>query len=91
MVGNCDAKWAIMAVIYGVSNHKKLTSKQIGLGLALHQQTRLENLVQLFNAETHTVVIMTVDGIDNAIAKYVLTYLSQMDKQSDNIDKEGVI
>ena len=68
-----DAKRAICSIaqdiIYGVSNHKKLTPKHIGLGLALHQATRSENLVQLFNAANHTVGIKTVHRIDNAVAK----------------------
>ena len=37
---------------------------------ALHQATRLENLVQLFNAESHAIGIKPVHGIDYAIAKY---------------------
>ena len=43
----------------------------------LHQATRLENLVQLFKAESHAIGIKPVNGIDNAIAKYVLTNLSK--------------
>ena len=42
---------------------------------ALHQVTRLENLVQLFNAESHAIGIKPVHGIDKAIAKYVLDKL----------------
>ena len=38
---------------------------------ALHQATRLDNLVQLFNAESHAIGIKPVHGIDDAIAKYV--------------------
>ena len=37
----------------------------------LHQTTRLINLVQLFNAESNTIGIKPVHGIDDAIAKYV--------------------
>ena len=59
-------------IIYGVSNHKKLTPKHIGLGLALHQAIRSENLVQLFNAANHTIGIDTVRRFDNAIANNVL-------------------
>ena len=59
-----DAERAICSIaqdiIYGMSNHKKLTPKQIGLGLALHQATRSENLEQLFNAASHTIEIQTV-------------------------------
>ena len=60
---------------------QKFTSKHIRLGFALHQQTRSENLLQLFNAENHTIVIIIAHGIGNAIAKYVLTHVSQIDKQ----------
>ena len=37
---------------------------------ALHQANRLENLVQLFNAESHAIGIKPVHGICDAIAKY---------------------
>ena len=40
-------------------------------GQALHQANRLENLVQLFNAESHAIGIKPVHGIDDAIAKFV--------------------
>ena len=38
---------------------------------ALHQATRLENRVQLFNAESRAIGIKPVHGIGDAIAKYV--------------------
>ena len=66
-------------IVYGVSNHKTMTPKPIGLDLALHQATRSETLMQLFNAEKRAIGIKTVHGIDNAIVKYVLTNLSQID------------
>ena len=56
-----------------------MTPKHIGLDLVLHQATRSENLMQVFNAEKHAMGIKTVNGIDNAIVKYVLTNLSQID------------
>ena len=37
----------------------------------LHQANRLENLVQLFNAESHAIGIKPVHLIDDAIAKFV--------------------
>ena len=40
-------------------------------GQALHQANRLENLVQLFSAESHAIGIKPVHGIDDAIAKFV--------------------
>ena len=42
---------------------------------ALHQATRLENLVQLFNVERHAIGIKPVHGLDDAIAKCVLPNL----------------
>ena len=92
-----DAKRAICSIaqdiIYGVSNHKKLTPKHIGLGLALHQATRSENLVQLFNAANHTVGIKTVHRIDNAVAKNVLDKFVENEYVyvPDNIDGERLI
>ena len=38
---------------------------------ALHQATRLENLVQLFNTESNAIGIEPVHEIEDAIAKYV--------------------
>ena len=38
---------------------------------------RLENLVQLFNAESHSNGINPVPKIDDAIAKFVLTNVSK--------------
>ena len=92
-----DAKRAICSIaqdiIYGVSNHKKLTPKHIGLGLALHQATRSENLVQLFNSANHTVGIKTVHRIDNAVAKNVLDKFVENEYVyvPDNIDGERLI
>ena len=40
-------------------------------GQALHQANRWENLVQLFNAEIHSIGIKPVHGIDDVIAKFV--------------------
>ena len=49
----------------------------VAFGRALHQANRLENLVQLFNAESHAIGIKPVHGIDDAIAKYFLTNVSK--------------
>ena len=38
---------------------------------ALHQETEMKNLMQLFNAESNAIGIKPVHGIDNAITKYV--------------------
>ena len=43
----------------------------VAFGQALHQANRLENLVQLFNAESHAIGIKQVHGIDDEIAKFV--------------------
>ena len=59
-------------VIFGVSNGTKLTPKHIGLGLALHQATRSEMLVNLFHSANHTVGINTIRRIDNSIANNIL-------------------
>ena len=40
-------------------------------GKALHQANIWKNLVQLFNAESHSFGIKPVHGINGAIAKYV--------------------
>ena len=42
-------------IVYGVSIRRKLTPKHVGLGLALHQATRSEALVELFHAANHTI------------------------------------
>lgn len=92
-----DAKRAICSIaqdiIYGVSNHKKLTPKHIGLGLALHQATRSENLVQMFNAANHTIGIKTVHRIDNAIADNVLDKFvaNGYVYVPDNIDQDRLV
>ena len=41
----------------------------IVLDQTLHQASRLENLVQLFNAKSHAIGIKPVNGIEDAIAK----------------------
>ena len=56
-----------------------------------NQATRLENLVQLFNAESHANGIKSVHGIDDAIAKYVFDKVVEKNRYvyvPDNIDKE---
>ena len=59
-------------IIFGVSNGTKLTPKHVGLGLALHQATRSEMLVNLFHSANHTVGITTIRRIDNSIANNIL-------------------
>ena len=92
-----DTKRAICSVaqdiIYGVSNNKKLTPKHIRLGLALHQASKSENLVQLFNAANHTIGIKTVHRIDNAIANNVLNKFVENGYVyvPDNIDQERFV
>ncbi|KAG1653194.1 R3H domain-containing protein 2 [Nymphon striatum] len=55
-----------------VSNCRKLTSKHIGLNLALHQATRSESLVKLFHKANHTIDIDTVRRFDPSIANNIL-------------------
>ena len=59
-------------IVYGVSNRRKLTPKHVRLGLALHQATRSEALVELFHAANHTLVIDTVRRIDTTIAQNII-------------------
>ena len=59
-------------IVYGVSNRRKLTPKHVGLGLAVHQATRSEALVELFHAANHTIGIATVRQIDTTIAQNIL-------------------
>ena len=59
-------------IVYGVSNRRKLTPKHVGLGLALHQATRSEALVELFHAANHTIGIDTVRRIDTTIAQNII-------------------
>ena len=59
-------------IVYGVSNRRKLTPKHVRLGIALHQATRSEVLVELFHAANHTIVIDTVRRIDTAIAENIV-------------------
>ena len=59
-------------IIFGVSNGAKLTSKHVGLGLALHQATRSEMLVNIFHSANYTIKINAICRIDNSIAKNIL-------------------
>ena len=63
-------------IVYGVSNRRRLTPKHVGLGLALHQATRSEALVELFHAANHTVGIDTVRRIDTTIAQNILDWFA---------------
>ena len=46
-------------------------------GQAFNQANILDNLVQLFNAESHSIGIKPVHGIDDATAKYVFDNVSK--------------
>lgn len=80
-------------IVYAVSNKRKLTPKHIGLGLALHQATRSEALVDLFHAANHTIGIDTVRRIDTTIAQNILERFAQNGNVyvPDNIVKERMI
>ena len=61
----------------------------VTFGQALHQANRLENMVQLFKAESHAIGIKPVHEIDDAIAKFVLDNVSKKNGYiyfPDNID-----
>ena len=53
----------------GISVSYSLTF--VAFGQALHRANKLENLVQLFNAESHAIVIKPVHGIDDVSARFV--------------------
>lgn len=55
-------------ILFAISNGKKLTSKHVGLGLTLHQATRSEKLVDLFNSAGATIGIDTIRRLDTTIA-----------------------
>ena len=56
---------------------------------ALHQTTRLENHVQLFNAESRAIGIKPERHFDDAIAKYVFDKFVKINVYvPDNIDTE---
>ena len=56
---------------------QKLTSKHVGLGLALHQATHSEALVDMFHAANHTIGIETVRRIDTTIAENIVERFKQ--------------
>lgn len=78
-------------IVYAVSNKRKLTPKHVGLGLALHQATRSEALLDLFHAANHTIGIDTVRRIDTTIAYNILERFTQNGYVPDNIVKERMI
>ena len=62
--------FSLQCVIVVIPDHTHLLFCFV-FGQALHQATRLENLAQLFNVESHAIGIKLFHGIDDAIAKYV--------------------
>ena len=70
-----------------------VTPKHMRLDLALHQATRSENLMKLFNAENHAISIKTVHGIDNAITKYAFDKFvaNEFVYVPNNVDTERLI
>ena len=59
-------------IVYGVSNRRKLAPKHVWLGIALHQATRPEAFVELFNAANYTIDIDTMRPIYTTIAQNIL-------------------
>ena len=57
--------FGLQCVIVAFPDHTHFSVFEQGL----HQATRLENMVQLFNAESQAIGIKPVHGIDDAIAK----------------------
>ena len=64
-------------IVYTASNKWKLTPKQIGLGLTLHQATRSATLVDLFHSAGHTVGMDTIRRLDTTIATKILDKYEQ--------------
>ena len=64
-------------IMFGVSKGKILTPKHIGLGLSVHQATRSKELVNLLNADGHSVNYDMIRRIDTSIAKKVIDDLER--------------
>ena len=64
-------------IVYTESKSRKLTPKHVGLGLAPHQATRSEKMVNIFHAAGHTVGIDTLCRIDSSIANDILRRYEQ--------------
>ena len=62
--------FGVQSVIVVFPDHIHLLTF-VAFGQAIHQTNRVENLVQLFNAESHAIAIKPVHGIDDAITKFV--------------------
>ena len=60
---------------FGISWSYSLTF--VAFGQALHQANILENLVQLFDAESHAIGIKPVHGINDEIPNSFLTNVSK--------------
>ena len=94
---DADVKQAVCSIaqdiVYAVSNKRKLTPKHIGLGLALHQATRSESLLELFHAANHTIGIDTVRRIDTTMAEEILDKYTKNGNVyiPDNLVKERMI
>ena len=72
----CDFKCYVIFVfltlsLFGLQYVIVVFPDHTHLLLLLHQANRLENLVQLSKAESHTIGIKPDHGIDDAIAKIV--------------------
>ena len=67
-------------IVYAVSKSKKLTSKHIGIGMALHQATQSRTLVELVHHAEHCVSYDQVRCLDTTLAQ------ESLDWQSENND-----
>ena len=84
----CIPRWALVwpAMCYCDIS---LSYSLFCFGQVLHQATRLENLVQLFNAESHAIGIKPVHRIDDVSGKYVFDkFVKRHGYVPDNSDTE---
>ena len=80
-----DLKTRVLSVcqdiVFVTSRGRKLTPKQLGLGLTLHQATLSKELVQLLHSAGHSISYETVLRMDNSIANDVLVRY----KENENV------
>ncbi len=59
-------------LVYCASGGKKMTPRHIGLGMAIHQATKLKNLVDLLHEAGNSISYDTARRIDTSIANHIL-------------------
>ena len=65
-------------LIFAASGGKCWSPKHVGLGCALHQATRLKELVQMFHSAGHTISYESVLQVDSALAENTLKSLDPL-------------